>query len=54
MINWLTAHPGVLMFGNCCFIPVVLFGIGVFVGRFRPKLRVPFTLADDDSLDERY
>jgi len=55
MIDWLTARPGVLMFLNCCLSPAVIFTLGVFVGRYRPRFRVPFTL-DREEIDvqDRY
>ena len=55
MIEWLSARPGILMALNCCLGPAVVFGLGVFVGRYRPRLRSPFTLERElEDMDERY
>jgi hypothetical protein len=44
----LMEKPGILMFLNCCLLPFIMFGIGVFVGRYRPRIRLPFTVDQDD------
>jgi hypothetical protein len=52
MIGFLTDNPGVLLFLNCCLAPLILFGLGVAVGRFRPRFRLPFTLDRHDHYNE--
>lgn len=51
MIDLLTRHPGVLMFLNCCLLPAVVLAIGILVGRYRPRFRMPFTLEDQETDD---
>jgi len=52
MIAFLTDHPGIMMALNCCFLPLIIFGIGVAVGRFRPRFRLPFTMDRRDHYNE--
>jgi len=43
MIEWLTGQPGLLMFGNCCLMPVAFTMLGMFLARRRPRFRSPVT-----------
>lgn len=40
--------PTILMMLTCCLWPGVMFALGVFVGKFRPRFRMPFTVDRDD------
>ena len=52
MLNFLTEHPTILFVGNCCFMPLIFIGLGTWIGRYRPKLRLPFTVDRADDLEE--
>jgi len=53
MLNFLTEHPTFLFLGNCCLMPVLFTLFGVWIGRFRPRLRMPFTMDPHrDELEE--
>jgi len=44
MLQYLTEHPMVLFIGNCCLMPILFLGLGAWIGRYRPRLRMPFTV----------
>lgn len=54
MIRFLTDHPTVLMVLNCCVGPAVAVLIGYLIGRYRPRLRVPFTLDRSERSESEF
>lgn len=51
MIQFLNDNPGVLVFLNCCVGPLVCIAFGFLIGRYRPRLRLPFTMDPDQPAE---
>jgi len=51
MLNFLTENPAILFIGNCCLMPLLFVGLGAWIGRYRPRLRMPFTVDRMDEMD---
>ena len=52
MTRFLQDNPVILMVLNCCGMPLLFGAVGYLVGRYRPRLRVPWTVGQDTGESE--